>query len=101
MVMYSKKKLTVQEITKLSFPVFKKNGVIKAGLFGSAARGEMKSTSDIDFLITMKKGTSLLEMSHLRNQLIKNLQRDVNLVEYSKIRPRIKSQILQEEVQII
>ena len=34
--------------------VLKKNGVVKAGIFGSYARGEQKKNSDIDILIEVK-----------------------------------------------
>ena len=95
------KKLTVREITKLAVPILKKNGVIKAGIFGSYARGEAKKKSDIDFLIKMQDGKSLLDLSRLRNQLKENLKTEVDLVEYRSIKSRIKKEILNEEVKIL
>ena len=35
--------------------ILKKNGVIRAGIFGSYARGEQKKKSDIDILIKPPK----------------------------------------------
>jgi len=58
--------------------------------------GEVKKRSDIDFLIKMRKGKSLLDLSRLKIQLEDSLKRDVDLVEYSII----KDQILSEEIKI-
>ncbi len=35
-------------------PILKRNGVLKAGIFGSYARGEQKKQSDVDILIKFK-----------------------------------------------
>ena len=43
--------ININSIKKMAIPIFKKNDVIKAGIFGSAARGQLKKKSDIDFLI--------------------------------------------------
>lgn len=96
MVKTSKKNLTIKQIAKIAVPLLKKNGVTKAGIFGSYARGEVKKRSDIDFLIKMRKGKSLLDLSRLKIQLEDSLKRDVDLVEYSII----KDQILSEEIKI-
>jgi len=39
MVKTSKKNLTIKQIAKIAVPLLKKNGVTKAGIFGSYARG--------------------------------------------------------------
>jgi len=46
-----------KEINKIKSKVkriLKKNGVVKAGIFGSYARGEQTKESDIDILIEVK-----------------------------------------------
>ena|SRR3989344_2293427 len=91
----------LQRIAKIAVPILKKNGVVKAGIFGSYARGEAKKRSDIDFLIKMKKGKSLLDLAHIKNELEENLHKGVDLVEYVVIKPKIKEQILSEEVKIL
>lgn len=94
-------KLTIKRIAKIAIPLLKKNGVVKAGIFGSAVRGKMKKTSDVDFLIKFGKGKSLLDFVKLKHQLEDKLNRDVDLVEYSVIKERIKEQILNDEVKIL
>ena len=44
-----------------------------AALFGSTARGEARKSSDIDLLIKLKKGKTLLDIVHLKLELEKNL----------------------------
>ncbi|MFH1683035.1 MAG: nucleotidyltransferase family protein [Candidatus Woesearchaeota archaeon] len=91
----------IETIARITVPIMRKNGVIKAGIFGSAARGKLKKNSDIDFLIKFKRGKSLLDLVRLKHQLEDKLGRDVDLVEYSTIKPRIKERILNEEVKIL
>ncbi len=93
--------LTLKKIAKIAVPILKKNGVTKAGVFGSAARGEMKKSSDIDFLIRLGGRKSLLDFVGIKLELEERLRRKVDLVEYDVIKPRIREQILEEEVKII
>lgn len=81
--------------------ILKKNGVTKAGIFGSYARREQKKKSDIDILVKTKKSMSLLGFSHIKTELEDALGRKVDLVEYSTIKPLIKEQILNEEIRVI
>ncbi len=53
-------------------PILKSNDVLKAGIFGSYARGEQKKSSDIDILIKFKEGKSLLDLARLELILEKN-----------------------------
>ena len=91
----------VKSIAKIAVPIFKKNGVVKAGIFGSYARGKQTKKSDIDFLIKTKKGMSLLDVAGIKIELEERLKKKVDLVEYEIIKPRIKEQILSEEVKIL
>ncbi|MEA3229540.1 MAG: nucleotidyltransferase domain-containing protein, partial [archaeon] len=42
------------KIKKTIVPVLKRNGVVRAGIFGSFVKGEVKKGSDIDILIEFK-----------------------------------------------
>ncbi len=98
----SKKVLDVQKIAKLSIPILKKNGVIKAGIFGSYARGDAKQKSDIDMLIKFKGSTkSLLDLIKLEDELKQNLNKEVDVITYRSINKLIKKNILNEEVRIL
>src|SRR3990167_97802 len=99
-----KMKKQSNELKKIAvkiIPVLKKHGVTKAGIFGSYARGEQKKKSDVDILVKIKKDMSLLDFVGLKLELENIVGRKVDLVEYSVIKPRIKRQILSEEIKII
>lgn len=92
---------TIDEIKKKIIPVLKKNKITRAGIFGSYARGEQRKKSDIDILVEVKKGFSLLNLIKLELILKEILKRDVDLVTYGAIHPLLKNEILGEEVRII
>ena len=50
------KELTLKQIAKIAIPILKRNGIKKAGIFGSYARGEARKKSDIDILVQPPKG---------------------------------------------
>ena len=95
-------KPNLMKFKKLIVPVLKRNDVVRAGVFGSFARGEAKKNSDIDILIKIKaKKFSLLDLIGLELELEEKLKRRVDLVEYSAIHPLLKERILKEEVRIL
>ena len=95
------RKLSIEEIKSKIIPILKKNHVVRAGIFGSYARGEQKSDSDIDVLVEIPRAISLLDFIGLKHELEDALGKKVDLVEYGAIKPRIKKRVLKEEVRII
>ncbi len=82
--------------------MLRKHKVSKAGIFGSAARGEMKKKSDVDILVDIPdKSLSLLDIIGIQIELKEALGRKVDLVEYCAINPLLKKRILGEEVRIL
>lgn len=94
--------MTIEELKKKIKPILVQYDVKKAGVFGSAARGEQKPDSDVDILVEIgKKSLSVLDFVGIKLELEDALGRRVDLVEYSTIKPLLKKQILSEEVSII
>ena len=89
----------IEEIKKKIIPILKKNKVVRAGIFGSYARGEEKKNSDVDILIDIN--VSLLELVGLEIELKKILKKKVDLLTYRGISPYLKDRILNEEIRII
>jgi predicted nucleotidyltransferase len=54
-------------------PVFARNSVIRAAVFGSYARGEQTARSDIDFLVEFAPGASLLNLGALHEDIRETL----------------------------
>jgi predicted nucleotidyltransferase len=73
-----------------------KHGARNVRLFGSAARGEATETSDLDFLVEMEAGRSLLDLSALRNDLMDLLGREVDVVTDDSLYWLLRRKILRE-----
>ena len=79
----------------------REKGVLKAGIFGSYARGEQKKGSDVDILVKTRKNVSLFGFVGIKLKAEKVLGKKVDLVEYSTIKARLRDSILDEEVRIL
>jgi uncharacterized protein len=72
-------------------------GVRKLGLFGSCARGEIKETSDLDFLVELEDETFDSDMD-LKEFLEDLFETEVDLVLVDAIKPRLRDTILGETI---
>ncbi len=90
----------LEHIKKKVGPILKKYGIKKAGVFGSAARGEPE-TNDVDLLVKIDRKISLLDFVGIQQELEDVLDMKVDLVEYDSLKPALKKDILKEEVPII
>jgi predicted nucleotidyltransferase len=74
----------------------RKNGAYDVRIFGSVARGDSGPDSDIDFLVKLEAGRSLLDLAHLLRELQMLLKCNVDVVTEAGLRPRIRSQVISE-----
>ena len=72
----------------------KRHGAKNVRVFGSAARGEVLPESDVDFLVELDAGRSLLDQSALLIELQDILGRRVDVVEPAGLHHHIKDKIL-------
>lgn len=73
--------LSLAEIKFLVEPVFEYHKMKAAYVFGSYARGEATSNSDVDILIDYGENViSLFELSAMKRKLRDALQKDVDLI---------------------
>lgn len=98
--MQSKKNKDIRRIQKKIIPILKKNNVVRAGIFGSYARGKATKKSDIDILIQPPKGIGF-GFAGIELELEKELKKKVDLLTYNSIHPLLKERILKEEVRIL
>ena len=75
-----------------------KHGVSRFRVFGSAARGESRSESDLDFLVEVTGPTTPWFPGGLVAELEEFLGRRVDIVEPDAIRESLRRQILQDAV---
>lgn len=76
--------------------IAEKHGARNIRLFGSAARGEARDASDLDFLVEMDPGRSLLDLAALRNELMDLLGREVDVVTEDSLYWLLRRKILRE-----
>ncbi|MBI2574776.1 nucleotidyltransferase family protein [Candidatus Woesearchaeota archaeon] len=93
--------MEITSLAKKIMPILKKHGVVKAGIFGSVARGEAKKRSDVDILIKFIGKKSLLDLVGVEIELKERLKRRVDVLTYDSIHPLLKERILNEEVRIL
>lgn len=76
--------------------IARRHGATNIRVFGSFARGEADNTSDVDFLVDLERGRSLLDLGGLLMDLQNLLGRPVDVVTEKSLRPRIRDRVLRE-----
>ncbi len=76
--------------------IAEKHGARNVRVFGSVARGEARADSDVDFLVDMGSGRSLLDMGGLLMDLRDLLGVEVDVVTERGLKPRIRERVLKE-----
>lgn len=77
-----------------------RHGARNVRIFGSVARGEGDDLSDIDLLVDMEPGRSLLDLGGLWFDLNTLLAVKVDLVTEKGLKKRIRDRVLREAVPI-
>jgi len=73
-------------------------GAYNIRIFGSVARGDATASSDIDFLVSMEPGRSLMDLGGLLYELKNLLGVEVDVVTEKGLRARIRDQVLKESI---
>jgi hypothetical protein len=71
-----------------------RHGARNIRVFGSAARGDDRPGSDLDLLVEMESGRSLLDLVALGQELEDLLQRKVDVLTDTSVHPAIRPHIL-------
>jgi len=71
------------------------------GIFGSYARNEQNSASDLDILVDFKKNINLLELIGLEQELTELLGVKVDLVTVRSINQHLNSYIQKDLIRIV
>ena len=79
----------------------KAHGATSIELFGSAARGEDRPDSDIDFMVELESGRSLLDLIGLGEDLHAVLGRRVETVSKSGMKRRVLAQARKDAIRVV
>ena len=74
------------------------HGYARLALFGSVAREHARRNSDIDLIVEAPQGTSTLDFIRFRQLIERILGREIDLVSYAGLKPRIDDDIRREAV---
>jgi predicted nucleotidyltransferase len=91
----------LESMIALMIPVLKEHGVKRAGVFGSFVRGEATGNSDLDLVVELPEGASLLDLAGIKVDLEDLFGLRVDVTTYNALHPSLRDQILREERVIV
>lgn len=92
----SAKRDAIVQIRPIILGIAREYGATNIRIFGSFARGEQRRGSDIDLLVDLPDGMSLLDHAGLQVDLEEALGRSVDVVPADSIKPLLRDRILAE-----
>jgi uncharacterized protein len=88
----------LQEFRKDILRLAVRHGARNVRVFGSLARGEAREDSDLDLLVTLGEGRSLLDLVGLKQDLEDLVHRPVDVVTEQALSPYLRERVLSEAV---
>ncbi|MCU0838180.1 MAG: nucleotidyltransferase family protein [Rhodospirillales bacterium] len=70
------------------------------GVFGSYARGEQRPDSDLDLVVDLGPGVTLIDLARLESELSSRLGLPVEVAIKDALKPRIGKRILTEAIMV-
>ncbi len=80
--------------------IAERRGARNVRIFGSVARRESDGRSDVDFLVEMERGRSLLDLAGFRLDLQDLLGVSVDVATVAGLRDRVRADVLAEAVKL-
>ena len=75
-----------------------RHGARNVRVFGSVARGEADASSDLDLLVDLEPGRSLIDLGALLADLQAELGTPVDVVTEAGLRPALRERVLRDAV---
>ena len=96
--------MTVQEVLggnrRKVLRIAAEHGARNVRVFGSIARGQGRPDSDIDLLVDLEPGRSLVDIVAIKQDLEDLLGRKIDVVTEAAISPYIRDRVLKEAVSV-
>jgi len=80
--------------------IARQHGARNLRVFGSVARGEATEGSDLDLLVEMEPGRSLLDLVAIKQDLEELLGCKVDVVTEAAVSPYLRDRVLSEAVRL-
>ena len=91
---------TIEEIKAIAAPIAQQHGIAALYLFGSYARGEATSSSDLDFRIEKGQLRTLFQLSGLQMDLEEQFEKTTDVLTTQMLSDKFLASIRPEEVLI-
>jgi len=91
----------IETLVERARPILRQYGVRRASVFGSYARGQEEPESDLDLLVELPPGSSLLDLVGLEQDLTAELGIKVEATTYGSLHPLMRDQVLADERTIL
>ncbi|MEK7076662.1 MAG: nucleotidyltransferase family protein [Patescibacteria group bacterium] len=88
----------IHHIQQKIMPILERYGATRSAIFGSHARGEATEKSDLDVLVDLPQGATLLDLVELKDALETALGMRVDVLTYGGIHPLLRDRIEREAV---
>ena len=88
----------IRKKREMILAIAKDHGALSVRIFGSYARGEEQPPSDIDLLVEMEPGRSLLDIVAIKQEVEDLLGKKVDVVTKAALSPYLRDEVLQEAV---
>ena len=92
--------LNIEDVRNRLASIFKKYNIKNAYLFGSYARNEADTSSDIDLIIKTDNDFSLLNLAKLEEEIELSINKKVDLLTIDSLPLQIRSKIIGERIKI-
>ncbi len=90
-----------QSVSRVLLPIAKRARARRIALFGSVARGDAGTDSDIDVLIDLPRPYGLFSFLSIKSEMEDALGKKVDLIAYDTIKPAIRDRVLKEAVPLV
>lgn len=88
------------ELRRLQPELAARYPIRRMGVFGSYARGEQRETSDLDLLVDLGPGPTLIDLASLERELGERLGVRIDLALTDALKPRLAPRVLAEVVMV-
>jgi len=87
-------KIQFKEMKKIILPIAREYHMKYVGIFGSYARGEETSKSDLDLLVSFSRPVTFFDIIGIENEIAKKIKiKKVDLVTTGALHPYIKKHV--------